>query len=662
MSGASKKWYKFRLLTVLLFFVALFVALMTRAFHLQIMSGSTYKVMAERQHTKSLPLPPERGLIFDRNGEKLAASLLVDSVFIDPSKVSDTDSTASRLSTVLHLKKKQILQQISKSKNFCWVARMISPAQAGQIRALELDGVYLVQEPKRFCPNKELAGQLIGSVGLDSNGLEGLELRYENYLKGETDKVLWGRDAKGRKLYLADGPAEEKKDVIHNLILTIDSRIQYLVESHLKEAVQKTGARGGMAIVMDPKTGQILAMANEPAFNPNNFHRGDMELKRNRAITDVFDPGSTFKPFLAAAALEEGVVKETDRFYCENGAYRVANVTIHEANLKKHGSLTFREVLKYSSNIGSVKVSQTLGKQKFHQYIQNFGFGHKTGIDLPGESSGLVRPCENWTTVDAATIAFGQGISVTAVQLISAFSAIANQGMLMQPYIVQKIVNPRGEVVKEFTPTAVRQVISPQTAERLTAILTDVVGEEGGTGKKARIQNVGVAGKTGTSQKFDFAAKRYSREKVRTSFMGFFPSGSPRLAILVTIDEPQRFKWGGEAAAPVFKEISQQIIRCFDSGIDEAPTIEKEDITKPVKIQLASSPVAVSTANDAVPEAEDLLPDFRGMTLKNALKVAQEREIDFKVVGSGWAVSQNPQAGSLVRKNRACTVYFTTGN
>lgn len=661
MSGASQKWYKFRLLTVLLFFAALFAALMTRAFHLQIMSGSTYKVMAERQHKKSLPLPPERGLVFDRNGEKLAASLLVDSVFIDPTKVSDADATASRLSAVLHLKKKQILQQISKSKNFCWIARMISPAQAGQIRALELEGVYLVQEPKRFYPNKELAGQLIGSVGLDSNGLEGLELKYEHYLKGETDKVLWGRDAKGRKLYLADGPAEEKKDAIHNLILTIDSRIQYLVESHLKEAIQKTGARGGMAIVMDPKTGQILAMANEPAFNPNNFHHSDKELKRNKAITDVFDPGSTFKPFLAAAALEEGVVKETDRFYCENGAYRVANVTIHEANRKKHGTLTFREVLKYSSNIGSVKVSQKVGKQKFHQYIKSFGFGQKTGVDLPGESGGLVRPCENWTTVDTATIAFGQGISVTALQLISAFSAIANQGMLMQPYIVQKIVNQRGEVVKEFTPTAVRQVISPKTAQRLTAILTDVVGEEGGTGKKARIQNVGVAGKTGTSQKFDFAAKRYSREKVRTSFMGFFPSGSPRLAILVTIDEPQRFKWGGEAAAPVFKEISQQIIRCYDSGIGEVPTIDKEDIAKPVKIQLTSSPAEANAANGETPEAEDLLPDFRGMTLKNALKVAQEREIDIKVVGSGWAVSQVPQAGSAIRKNRACTVYFTTG-
>ncbi|HPC73180.1 MAG TPA: penicillin-binding transpeptidase domain-containing protein [Syntrophales bacterium] len=663
MSGAAKKWYKFRLLTVLLFFTALFVALMTRAFHLQIMSGSTYKVMAERQHKKSLPLPPERGLIFDRNGEKLAASLLVDSVFADPSRVTDADATASRLSSVLHLKKKQVAQQIQKSKNFCWIARMVSPAQAARIRALDLDGVYLVQEPKRFYPNKELAGQLIGSVGLDSNGLEGLELKYETYLKGETDRVLWGRDAKGRKLYLADGPAEEKKDVIHNLILTIDSRIQYLVESHLKEAIAKTGARGGMAIVMDPKTGQILAMANEPPFNPNNIQRGDTDLKRNKAITDVFDPGSTFKPFLAAAALEEGIVKETDRFYCENGAYRVANVTIHEANRKKHGTLTFHEVLKYSSNIGSVKISQKLGKQKFHQYIQSFGFGRKTGIDLPGESGGLVRPSENWTTVDAATIAFGQGISVTALQLISAFSAIANQGVLMQPYLVQKVVNQRGDVVQEFTPTAVRRVISPRTAERLTAILTDVVGDEEGTGRKARIQNVGVAGKTGTSQKFDFAAKRYSRERVRTSFMGFFPSGNPRLAILVTIDEPQRFKWGGEAAAPVFKEISQQIIRCYDSGIGEVPTIEKGNINQPVQIRLASLPVAAAAATgEADQEAEDLLPDFRGMPLKNAMKLAQERDIDLKIVGNGWAVSQAPEAGIPVRRNRACTVYFTTGH
>jgi cell division protein FtsI (penicillin-binding protein 3) len=660
MSAKSKKWFRFRIATLLAMFLVLFCVLVFRAFHLQIMTGKTYKNLAEKQHNKALQLHPERGIIFDRNGEKLAASILADSVFADPSKIDNVDEAAAQLAAVTGQPKKAIAQQITKSKNFCWVARMITPAQSEQIKNLKMEGVYLIQEPKRFYPSRELAGQLIGFVGMDSNGLEGLEMRYDSYLRGEPEKIFWGRDARGKKLYLPERSVTGKKDEQLSLVLTLDSRIQHAVESNLKEAVLRTRARGGFIIVMDPRTGEILAMANSPVFNPNAYASATADNKRNKAITDCFDPGSTFKPFLVAAAIEEGVVKESDRFNCENGAYRVANATFHEANRKRHGVLTVREILKYSSNIGSVKISEKLGREKFHDYIKNFGFGQKTNVELPGEISGLLRPWKNWTQVDTSTVAFGQGISVTAIQLVSALSAIANDGVLMQPHIVKKFVDVNGETVREFAPTAVRRVISADTARRMTTMLTNVVGEQGGTGKNAALVNVDVAGKTGTAQKFDFANKRFSSERVRTSFMGFFPAEAPRFVMLVSIDEPQLHKWGGEAAAPVFKSISQQIIRCFEHDIGETPPVQETEINTGAKIQLVSTPAVIPAAQAAASVEEAVMPDFRGMTVRQALKAAQEKGLEMKVTGSGWASSQKPAPGTPLKGNRLCAVSFST--
>jgi cell division protein FtsI (penicillin-binding protein 3) len=434
------------------------------------------------------------------------------------------------------------------------------------------------------------------------------------------------------------------------------------VESNLKEAVLRTRARGGFIIVMDPRTGEILAMANSPVFNPNAYGSATADNKRNKAITDCFDPGSTFKPFLVAAAIEEKAVKESDTFYCENGAYRVANATFHEANRKRHGVLTVREILKYSSNIGSVKISEKLGREKFHRYIRDFGFGQKTNVELPGEIPGLLRPWQNWTQVDTSTVAFGQGISVTAIQLVSALSAIANDGVLMQPHIVKKFVDTNGETVREFSPTVVRRVISADTARRMTTMLTNVVGEQGGTGKNAALVNVDVAGKTGTAQKFDFANKRFSSERVRTSFMGFFPAESPRFVMLISIDEPQLHKWGGEAAAPVFKSISQQIIRCFEPDIGETPPVREQEINTGAKIHLVSTPAAPPAAAAADAQEEAVMPDFRGMTVRQALKVAQEKGLEMKVMGSGWAASQKPAPGTPIKGNRLCTASFSTGD
>ena len=657
MTPKTKKWLRFRILSLFIVFTLLFVVLIARAFQLQILSEKTLKPLAAKQHIKALQLQPDRGLIFDRHGEELAISIQMESVCAEPAKITDPEAVASGLASALGMDGNELRQKLSNNKNFCWVARLISPAQASAVQALKSEGVYLVKEPKRFYPNQDLAGAILGFVGLDASGLEGIELKYDDYLKRDPEKVLWGRDAKGNKLFLKDNLTQEKNEKDYNILLTIDSRIQYLVETQLKEAVENKMARGGIAMVMDPRTGEILAMAQEPGFNPNIFSKTSTESKKNRAIADAFDPGSTFKPFVASGALEEGVIKEWDKIFCENGAYKVANRVIHEAQKKRHGMLTFREVLKYSSNIGSAKIGQKLGKEKFYEYIKNFGFGSKTGVDLPGEASGILRPVQKWTTVDAATIAFGQGISVTALQLISAFSSIANKGVLMKPYIVKAMVDHKGRTIREFKPAVVRQVISAPTALKMCSILTDVVSASDGTGKNARIQDVSVAGKTGTSQKFDSASNRYSTERVRTSFIGFFPAEDPRVVIFVMIDEPKRDKWGGVAAAPVFKHIGEQILRCYDGNA--ADVFEpQEEVPKSQAIQLVTAKEELNAESGS---DEMLMPDFRGLSVKRALKLARQRGVGLNAVGSGWAVRQEPSPGIPIGDKAVCTVVFSTG-
>jgi len=658
MASESRKWLKFKIVTIFLFFLVLFIALISSAFQLQVLSGQKLKKLATRQHTSVLQLQPERGVIYDRNGEKLAISIMANSVCADPSKIVDPVKTSRQIAEILNLDNQTVFKKISTQKNFSWLVRRIPPEQAASIESADIEGVFLVKEPKRFYPNGELAAHLIGFVGLDANGLEGLESKYDASLKGKPQTLAWARDAKGKKLFLRVENNETQKDENINLVLTIDNRIQYLVETHLREAVLDKGAKGGLAIVMDPKTGEILAMANQLGFNPNNVDGLKPDRWRNHAIADYYDPGSTFKPFLVAGAMEEKIVKESDRFFCENGNYKVANRVIHEANKKRHGILTVREILKYSSNIGSAKIAQKMGKEKFYNYIQNFGFGSKTGIDLPGESAGALRPVKNWVPVDTAMIAFGQGVSVTAIQLISAVSAIANNGVLMKPYVVRGIADKDNHLVKLYTPTVVRKVISPDTARRLTNMLMEVVGAEDGTGKNAKIVNVSVAGKTGTSQKFDFTRGVYSSEKVRTSFMGFFPAENPQVAILVILDEPQRDKWGGVASAPVFKKIAEQILNCFKTNIRETPVFEKE---KTDKVQLVSAQQTLAPSNAAEDDGSSM-PDFSGLTIREAMKKAKAESIELKISGNGWAVRQYPPARTPLGDERLCNVVFELNN
>ena len=660
MASNSKKWLKYRLAGLLALFLILFIALLSRAFQLQVLSGEKLKTLAQRQHTTTLQLHPERGMIYDRNGEKLAMSVLADSVCADPTRIVDPAKASRQIAAVLNQNSSDVFKKISEPKSFCWLARKISPEQAARVEAVDIEGVFLIKEPKRFYPNGQLAAHLIGFAGFDAEGLEGLEKKYDDTLKGNPEKLTWARDAKGKKLFLHVERDRSNKDESANLVLTIDSRIQFLVETHLKEAVLNKGAKGGIAVVMDPKTGEILAMANEKAFNPNNIKGLTADVWRNRAITDSIDPGSTFKPFLVAGALEEKIVKESDQFYCEDGYYTVANRVIREANRKRHGYLSVREILKYSSNIGSAKIADKLGKDKYYAYIKNFGFGSKTGIDLAGEAAGVLRPAKDWTKVDTAAIAFGQGISVTAIQLISAMSAIANNGVLMKPFIVRGLTDKNNNPIKMYAPETVRRVVSPATAKRLTAMLTEVVGAEDGTGKNAHIINVAVAGKTGTAQKFDFARGVYSSERVRTSFIGFFPSDNPQVVILVILDEPARDKWGGVAAAPVFKNIGEQILNCVKTNIRETPVFEAP---KADKLQLVTA--EKSLVEDAIDEALDddsRMPDFKGLTIREAMKTAKSRSIEVMVSGSGWAVRQSPQAGSVLGDERLCKIAFEMKN
>ena len=648
-----------RTIVLLLVIVLPFVALVSRAFQLQILSAKYLQKLARQQHKRVLLLQPERGVIFDRNGEKLAASFMAGSVFADPSKISDLPETAEKISSLLNIDEKTVRQKLGKSRNFCWLARKIAPEHVKAVEAANIQGIFVVKEPKRFYPNGPLAGHLLGFVGSEGTGLEGLEKDFEDYLKGDPVRLTWSQDAKRNKLYTPNEDVAAATVDSANLILTIDSRIQYLAEMQLKAAVREKGAQGGVAIVMDTRTGEILAMANEMAFDPNDFSRYPAGAGKNRAITDCFDPGSTFKPFTLAGALEEGVVKETDRINCENGRYRVADRVIHEAKRGKHGILTVHDIIKYSSNIGTAKVGEKLGKEKFYQYIAKFGFGHKSGIDLPGESIGLLRPVGQWTNVDAATIAFGQGISVTPIQLITALSAIANDGLLMKPFVVRAVVNKKGDIIRAYRPTVVRRVISQTTAKRVTAILKDVVEAEDGTGKRARITNMEVAGKTGTAQKFDFARHVYSSMKVRTSFMGYFPADNPQLAILVMLDEPQRDRWGGVAAAPVFKNIGEQILTCFRTPLrqNELP-LPKEEV-KQTGLQLASGRTLIAAAGSLpVEEAESVMPDFRHMTMRDVLKKAKARGIGIKAEGSGWAISQEPPAGTPIGDYPSCSIVF----
>ncbi|MCP4714702.1 MAG: penicillin-binding protein 2 [Deltaproteobacteria bacterium] len=551
-----------------LLFLVLFVIIAVKAYFLQILTSQELSKKIRSQHKRRISLAPTRGTIYDRNGAEMAMSIDVESLFVRPHQVDTPGSVARQLAPIIGMSRATITRKLKSRKSFVWLKRKVTPSQAEKIRALSLNGLDFVKETQRFYPNKELAGQLIGFAGIDAQGLEGLERAYDDVLRGTGREIEADRDALGRYLVLEG--LDKTSDVQgHNLVLTIDKNIQYIAEKELAAAVSLSKAKSGISIVMDPWSGEVLAMAMAPRFNPNRFSESRPEIWRNRAVTDVYEPGSTFKAFLVASALEERLIKPRDIFFCENGSFRVANNTIHDVH--KYGWLSVTKILKYSSNIGASKIGKSLGNESFYRYIRKFGFGEETGIQVPIEASGFVPLPYRLSVHTQSAITFGQGISVTPLQLAAAYSAIANGGRLLRPSLVKRITDHKGTVIQERRPYVRRTVISAETAAIVTRMLKGVITDDG-TGIKAAVSGFSVAGKTGTSQKLEKSSGRYSHKKSIASFAGFIPADSrPRLTILVIIDEPQRMSYGGEIAAPVFSRIAQLVLNYIQVTPDSLP-------------------------------------------------------------------------------------------
>ena len=541
---------------VLLFFLLSgFGVILFRLVSLQVLQAAELTARADRQHQKSVTLEGVRGTVTDRHGKVLAMNVEVPSIFGVPTSLDSPANAAKSLSSVLHIRRDDIEKKLRQDKHFVWLARKVEPEKGRRLEQLSIDGIGMVMEGRRFYPKGPLLAHVLGFVGMDGVGLEGLERRYESQLHGERRLTILQRDALGRTVF-PKGLREQVPAAGHALTLTIDEVIQYIAEKELEEAVDHARAKSGTIIVMEPQSGAILAMAVSPRFDPNAVASLTADRWRNRALTDTYEPGSTMKVVVAAAALEERVMMPGSMLFGENGRMTVANTTIHDH--EKLGWMTFAQMMQKSSNIGAAKTGILLGQQRLYRYLQAFGFGQRTDIDLPGEVVGLLKSPREWGRRSLASISMGQEIGVTPLQMVSAVSAIANDGVLMKPYVVSGVSDQKGQLVKEVLPQVRRRVVSPATARTLTTILEGVVAS--GTGTKAAIPGFRVAGKTGTAQKVDPRTGAYSSVLSVGSFVGFVPADAPRLAMIVVIDEPQGEAWGGVVAAPVFRRVGEQVL------------------------------------------------------------------------------------------------------
>lgn len=548
--------YRRKFEAVFLLFVIFLLICIGRLLFIQLFKSDFLASIAKKQHSLFVELEPRRGTLFDINNKPLAVNISVDSVYASPTSIPDKNKEAiiRQLSSILGVSSSALREKLYKKKHFVWLARKISPEQSETIKKLKIKGLGFIKESKRCYPNGYLASHVIGFAGLDNTGLEGLELNYDAYLKGQPGWALFLRDARQNKLDLWEKMVQPSDG--YDLVLTIDEVIQYIAERELDKAFKQYRAKGASIVVLDPHTGAVLAFANRPTYDLNDYSSASKDVRRNRLICDMFEPGSVFKIVTASAALEEKKITEEDKIFCENGQYRVANHILHDHT--SHGWLTFRQVIEESSNIGTTKVAMMLGQDTVYKYVKLFGFGSKSGIDLGGEISGMVSSPKYWSKVSIANIPIGQGVGVTTLQLANEISIIANGGQLMQPFIVKEIRDQYGEPVKVIEPKMVKKVLSVDTANRIKKILVGVVEE--GTGKMAKVLGFSAAGKTGTAQKLE-PNGTYSHDKFVASFIGFAPAEDPLIAVAVSVDEPRGSIYGGVVSAPVFKNVALDTLR-----------------------------------------------------------------------------------------------------
>ena len=631
---------------LVLFFLFAFSLLTYRCLYLHMARDPKLAKIARSQYKTKLEEVSPRGNIYDAAGEELAVTVPTYSLAVRPGKIPDREKLADELSPILGMKPEDLKSKMNPDKKYVWLKRHLTPREKEDLSQKKIAGLEFVKGSKRFYPNREVASQILGAVGTDYQGLGGLELFYDRFLRGDVGNTTSYRDARGKGFETEETMNQEGREPYH-LHLTLRKNIQYVTEKEVNAACESYQAKACTAVVLDSGTGQVLAMASYPSFNPNAFQSYGQENWRNRAVTDTFEPGSTFKTILAAAALESGAVQVKDRFFCENGSLRVGKHLIHDH--EKYGMLSFREIVKVSSNIGIYKVGQKVGRNRFAESISLFGFGEETGIDFPGEVPGFIRPARLWQEIDFANITFGQGIRVTPIQLASGFVAIANGGMRMRPYLVSRITDSQGRSVVETEPKPVERVIQEETSRLLIDMLKEVT-EEGGTATKAALPGYTVAGKTGTAQKVVNGI--YSHDKFVSSFVGIVPADSPKLVVLVTIDEPQGVVYGGLVAAPVFRKIAWAALR--DLGVPpdrktEGPVVTEASLTHRV-IPGVSLPSPAG--------GEGALPDFRGLSRRKALALLDQKGFPCDLIGSGIAVSQEPPPGRPLSKGESCMVYF----
>jgi cell division protein FtsI (penicillin-binding protein 3) len=659
------------------FMAAWMLTLAGRLYHLQIIQYVELATRAERQQQRTIEVAPKRGTIYDRQMQPLAMSLAVDSIFAVPSEIPNPEMVADLLCPVLGLGKGELLGRFKAQKGFCWVKRKVTSEESARVRDMNLKGIYFQKEMKRFYPKDQLAAPVLGYVGLDDNGLGGLEYRFNDAIKGTPGRVLFAADARRQSFQSSTREGRAGK----NVVLTLDENIQYIAEKALAEAARQWRMASGSVVVQNPHTGEILAMASYPTFNPNDFNKSAPEARINRAVSQVYEPGSTFKLVAVAAALEEKLTTPREVINCQWGSIVLSGHTIRDD--KPHGDLTVSQVMAQSSDVGVIKLALRLGEDRFYRYIKGFGFGDAAGIDLPAEERGLLKPPSRWSGISIGEISMGQEIAVTSVQIASAYSAIANGGILIQPRVVRETF--QGQNHEAVLPASGRRVVSPRTAQLMKEILTEVV--EAGTGAPARPADYSAAGKTGTAQKID-SSGTYSKTHYIPSFVGFAPVQKPAVTILVVIDSPVGAIYGREVAAPVFRSIAEQTLGYLNvpqdnpspwphvaSSTPAASPRQQRGSQRgflPSRSELsgdATSPVRLVTfSKGSMSEADGTMmlddgpmvrvPDFGGMALRQAAEKCQELGLDLNIRGSGLAVEQTPPPWAQVPAGSRVWVKF----
>lgn len=689
MSVGITKWARLRIILVGLGLACFGLVLAGRFFHLQVLNGTQLRAILDREVKKYCPILPVRGLILDRRGLELGISTQAHSLVAHPRQLKNPNQISRELARILGLSSLEIKEILTRARPFVFVKRHLTPEKEEAIRAWkdwtetraqtarkrgerpDEDAIYLIPEARRYYPQQWLAGPILGFCDIDGYGLEGLEHQFNRELYGKPKKCVNMLDARGH-IVVSDEKAWDPDVMGNNLVLSIDRTIQYIAEKELQKGVEQWKAAGGLILVTKPQTGEILAMAQVPRIDPNMPTRYSKEIRRNRVITDALEPGSSFKVFIVAAALDAGVVKPADRFHCENGVWTLGpKAVIHDVH--PYGGLTVQQVIQKSSNIGAAKISRKLGPRHLDQYLRDFGFGRKTGIRFPGETTGLLKNHQRCRSlIDRTTTAFGQGVSVSVLQLNMALAAIGNGGVLMEPILVKEIVSPQGEKIKEFKPRPVRRVLSEKTAATMLSIM-ETVTQQGGTAKQASPPGFSTAGKTGTAQKI--VGRAYSHSKYNSVFMGLIPAHKPVLAITVLVEESKGAIYGGVVAAPIFREVAGQALRVLGyypqpDKSDSLLTKNKPAAPKPTAspapeaIPLQASivgPVKMQKLA-ALPElpagTPKLMPDLEGMTIRRALRLLNRYGLRCRLKGSGLAVAQDPPAGTPLEPGTVCVVKF----